>query len=342
MVSSLENVRGILEAFRVYPVEIEKYTDRVYYVKSNNQTYALKKSILNNDTLPFWHDVYRVAQAENLQHIIPVYINHRGDLYAGNENEVYYLTPWIESHHRSLFIDKVYQTLGYIHAKTRKIHTLTESSREQSRESFLIYQKQIYDLRKALLGHVELFESRHFMSPVELLVCTQYRDILKAFFLMDRRLEQYLENQSTISEWQVCLCHGNLSGSHILHGERTFFINWERSKYDNPIIDLSHFLKDRTLHYDNEGEALLSKFHNYMDENKLLIHELILLCIYLMDPSQYLQAIERYVNDSSEDSTINQVIQLQRLHRQLLFGIRFSEFIEAEYEMVSLDESSEI
>jgi spore coat protein YsxE len=340
VVKCLENVRGILEAYRVFPVEIEKYTNNLYRIKGNNQTYALKKSILTNDSLLFWHDVYRVAQAENLQHILPVYINHKGDLFTQEGNRIYYLTPWIDSQHRTISIEKIYQTLGYIHAKTRKMHTLTEQSRDQSRDSFLLYRKQMDDLRKELLRNVEQFESRHFMSPVELLVCTQYRDLLKAFYLMDKRLEQYLENQTDINEWQVSLCHGNLTGNHILQGDRIFFINWERAKYEHPIVDLSHFLKDRTLHYDNEREVLLEKFKHYMDENKLSMHELTLLSIYLLNPSNFIQAINRYVKDTAQDSMIEQVIQLQRLHRQIIFGIQFSEFIEAEYEMVHFDESS--
>ncbi|WP_042146181.1 phosphotransferase [Paucisalibacillus sp. EB02] len=336
----MENVRRVLESYQVYPIDINKVTSRVYHVKGNKQqSYALKKGSIQDKSLPFWLEIYRIAQTQNLQNILPVYLNQSGNLYSMDGNDVYYLTPWIESHNRNHSIEKIYQNLGLIHAKTRKVQSLSNEMRESSRENFLVYKKKVGELRKKLLNHVEQFEAQHFMSPVELLVCTQYRDLVQVFYVLERRLNQYLESLEDITEWKVSLCHGKLKDSHVLHGNQLYFINWEHATYQHPIMDLAMIIKDKTLYFDTDKRLLLDKLKVYTEENILENHELTLLAIYLLDPERYLQTIDNYVNKNSEDNTIDYVIKLQRYHRQVLFGVHFSEFVEEEFEMVSLDES---
>lgn len=340
MVKLLENVRRILESYHVFPVDIEKVTERLYHIQGNKQKYALKQSNLQEEKVPLWLDIYHTAHAQNIQHILPVYVNQKGELFTKDGEDIYYLTPWIETSHQHPSIGKVYQHLGYIHAKTRKTLQLNEKELEQARENFLVYKKQIMELRKKLLAHVENFESKHFMSPVELLVCTQYRDLVQVFLIVEKRLNQYLESLEELTEWQVCLCHGNVKDSHVIHGNQMYFINWEKATYNHPIIDLTVIWKHKTLYHDTEEAPLLEQLKLYTDENKLENHELTLLALYLLDPSDYISAIDAYVEDKSSYSMMELVVKLQRYHRQLMFGIRFSLFVEEEFEMVPLDESS--
>lgn len=340
MVKLLENVRRILELYHVFPVDIEKVTERLYHIQGNKQNYALKRSNLLEEKVPLWLDIYHTAHAQNIQNILPVYLNHKGQLFTKDEDDIYYLTPWIETSNRNPSIGKVYQNLGFIHAKTKKTQTITEEEIENSRENFLVYKKQMMELRRKLLAHVENFESEHFMSPIELLVCTQYRDLVQVFFIVESRLNQYLESLEELSEWQVCLCHGNMKDSHALHGNQIYFINWEKASYNHPIMDLTLLLKHKTLYHDTEGGFLLEHFKLYTEENQLNNHELTLLALYLLDPSEYIMAIDRYVEGKSTGSMIDLVVKLQRYHRQLMFGIRFSKYVEEQFEMVPLDESS--
>lgn len=337
----MENIRRVLESYHIFPTEIDRLTERLYRVKGNKQTYALKKGSFDTDNLSNWLHVYHVAQRHNLFPILPVYLTHSGNLYAESQGDIYYLTPWIESENRKNSIDKVYAGLGLIHAKTTKSQPISDEMRETSKESFLIYKQQMAKLRKQLLQTVEEFESRHFMSPVELLVCTQYRDIVKVFYLLDKRLDQYLDYLGEVTTWRVCLNHQKLQDPHLLQQENAIFINWEHASYQHPIVDISILLKDRTTHYDHDAEQLVNKFSCYLDENKLEVHELTLLAIYLLDPTIYMNAIRDYSEGITDASMIEQVILLQRLHRQLLFAGSFSQFVESEYEMVSFDESSQ-
>ncbi|MFS0672951.1 hypothetical protein [Ornithinibacillus sp. 179-J 7C1 HS] len=335
----MENVRRILESYRVFPIDIEKVTERLYFIKGNKQQYALKRSSLTDSRIPTWINIYRTAYTQNIPNILPIYLNKSGKLFTKDGEDIYYLTPWIEHQNRNASIGKVYQNLGFIHSKTKRIQQITGENRESSRENFLLYKKQMAEYRKKLLDHVEQFEAEHFMSPVELFVCTQYRDLVQVFYVLEKRLNQYLESLEELSEWKVCLCHGRMKDSHVLHGNQLFFINWEHASFNNPILDISTYLKHKTQYYDTEERLLLDQLKLYTEENKLENHELTLLSIHLLDPTDYVRIIDTYRNTKSMNM-IDYVVKLQRYHRQLLFGIRFSEYIEEEYEMVSLDESS--
>ncbi|GGA85980.1 hypothetical protein [Ornithinibacillus halotolerans] len=336
----MEKVRRVLESYHIYPVDIEKVSEKLFKIKGNKHHYALKKSHLHEEKLSDWLEVYRIAQATNLQSILPVYLTNSNQLYVKEGNDIYYLTPWIDSTNRNHPIEKIYQHIGYIHAKTKKSQPITADIREKLKEDFLLYKKQMIDSRKKLLFHVEEFEQEHFMSPVELLVCTQYRDMVQVYYLLEKRINQYIESLEDVSETKVTLCHGRLKDSHFLSGNQYYFINWEQANYQHPIVDLTQFIKNKTLYYDSDKRLLLDKFKFYMEENRLEIHELTLLAIYLLDPSAYLEIINDYISRESDQTMIDTVIRLQRLHRQLVFGISFSEFVEEEYEMISLDESS--
>ncbi|WP_010099014.1 phosphotransferase [Ornithinibacillus scapharcae] len=335
----MEKIRRILETYRVYPIDIDKITERLYRIKGNNQSYALKKSGLKEEKVPFWLDIYRTAEQQKIVNILPLYLNKSGNLFTKDGNDIYYLSPWIDSGHRTHAIEKIYQNIGYIHAKTRKVTEITEEIRQTSRENFLVFKRQSSELRKRLMSHVEQFESQHFMSPVELLVCTQYRDLVHVFYGLDKRLNQYIDSLEEMNDWKLALCHGRLKDSHVLHGNQLYVINWEQASYQHPVLDLTRLLKSRTLHYDSDKRLLLDKFKFYLEENKLDIPDLALLSIYLLDPSEYLRTIDEYVERNSDLSMIDHVIKLQRYHRQLLFGIQFSEYMEQEFEMVAFDES---
>lgn len=339
MVITLEKIRRILETYRVYPIDIDKITERLYRIKGNNQSYALKKSCLKEQTLPFWLDIYRTAEQHNIMNILPIYLTESGDLFSKDHDDIYYLTPWVESNQRTHSIEKIYQNIGYIHAKSRRVSEITKENRQNSRENFLVYKQQSFDQRKSLVKYVEQFESQHFMSPVELLVCTQYRDLVQVFYGLDKRLNQYIDYLDDMKDWKLALCHGRLKDSHVLHGNQFYIINWEQASFQHPVVDLTRLLKNKTLHYDTDKRLLLDKFKIYLEENKLDIPDLALLSIYLLDPSEYLRTIDEYVEAKSDLSMIDHVIRLQRYHRQLLFGLQFSEFVEEEFEMVDFDES---
>src|SRR5699024_11659563 len=114
-------------------------------------------------------------------------------------------------------------------------------------------------------------------------------------------------------------CHGSVDFSHILQKEQTFMINWEKATYQNATTDLIHLFKSEIKYYDSPTNDFIKLFMNYMKVNELTYDELIVLFIHLLDPVEYLQKLDQYMNESNNDAILIQSKTLQSFYRQLVF-----------------------
>src|SRR5699024_953506 len=196
---------------------------------------------------------------------------------------------------------------------------------------------QCTERHKQLLAYVEQFESNKYMSPLELLVCTQYRDLELVFRETQKRVEQFTQENNEKTAWNYSLCHGSLRFAHFLNADQTYLFNWEKAQYENAIQDLVDFFKYETIVYDTPADLFTKPFTTYMDINELTKQELHLLTVYLLDTTDYITLIENYIENTSTDSIVYQIQSLQRVYRQLIFGLHWSDYVENEYDSISLD-----
>ncbi|EQB35814.1 hypothetical protein M948_12305 [Virgibacillus sp. CM-4] len=333
----LDAIKTILNAYSVQPFYIEHETGHLFRIQDGHQQYALKQSDLSEQTVSMWEKVFREAYAENLYTILPVYLTTEGNIYKKHHDRIYYLTPWrgkaLTNFNESSIRD-VFQSLGTIHAKTKRVRNIPN---ETFIDRFTNYQKETEERQKKLLHFVENYEKNHYMSPFELLVCTQYRDIDFALKESMRRIDQLLYEQKEDEAWNYSLCHGNLQASHILSSpDQIFFINWEDAMYEYPSLDLSIFFKNETSMYDAPTNLFIQAFDSYMNENELSKKELYMLAIQLLDCQPYLQLLEAHGN--SKETMIEQIVSLQHVFRRILFGLQLSAYIEQEYDSFDIDD----
>src|SRR5699024_11447250 len=79
-----------------------------------------------------------------------------------------------------------------------------------------------------LLSSVEQFEKNKYMSPLELLVCTQFISLERVYHVLKGFIKRFIENREDETTWNVILCHGNLSGEHMLQENQPLFIHSEK------------------------------------------------------------------------------------------------------------------
>ncbi|MGY0693171.1 hypothetical protein ACW2QC_10340 [Virgibacillus sp. FSP13] len=332
----MDNIRKVLASYRINAVTMEYQTDNLLKISDSHHSYALKKSKLTSETIDNWENVYHQSYQQNMPSILPVYLTEQGKLHENINGTFYYLTPWLSSNPIELEqqIKRMYHSIGMIHAKTRQ--SLAMDS-EKVMKRFERYQVQLRKNRAALLQYVEQFEKNRYMSPVELLVCTQYRDLEFVFDELINRIEQFVYDLQSQSVWYYSLCHGQLDFSHIIYDHHIHFINWEKAHFNNAAVDLAELFHNVTKYYDNPAESLVDIFYAYLEENKLTETELCLLSIYLLDPSKYITVVNQYVENMAEYSMVDQVIQLQHYHRQLSFAVKWTAYSDTVTE--SIDES---
>ncbi|SHF64993.1 phosphotransferase [Ornithinibacillus halophilus] len=331
----MELIREVLKSYGIYPHDIQPITNSLYYVKDYQSEYAVKRSKLTSETLRNWEYVYHQAYQNNFTDILPVYLTNQQKLYEPKGDYFYYVMPWINETREIPQLGAAFRSIGHIHAKTKRTQSIKGPS---IKKQFQSYQTTCESIEKKLLYYVEQFEQKRYMSPFELLVCTQYRDLVQVNRILKQRLGQFVETLDEKEEWKYSLCHGRLHPSHILSSNQTMIINWEYASLNNPIIDLYYFMNQYAQHYDREAKPLLDKFDIYTDENSLDEDELFLLIIYLLDLKPYFDLVEQYEQGATKKSMVHQTQQLQQVHRQLMFGLQFSAYVEEKYEMIDLED----
>ena len=320
-------VEEIMASYGIKPVKITGISDRVYKVIAGQHQYSLKKSVLTPQTVKKWEQVFHHADQKHIPEILSIFLTKDHSLYTISEDESYYLMPWIDGERST--IEQLYRSIGKVHKKTQQFQSVDY---DQMVHHFNQYHQYCDDIQKRLFTYVKQFESHIYMSPLELQVCTQYRDVELAIKKAQEQIKQLTDSQERKEKWGHCLCHGNLRLSHGLVGvDHTYLINWEQANYNYPVTDLSILLKNELIHYDAPAKLWMNTFNIYMEENRLHNNELSLLLIHLLDPTTYIKCIQQYIEQTSSQSMINQMKQLQIEHRQLLFGLQFLGFINEHY-----------
>lgn len=319
-----------MEAYAISPLKMDQISSNTVRIEDAQKMYALKRSALTKESIENWEHVLHQAKVKNIVNVLPVYLTKQGHLYKEIDGTIFYLTPWIKA--GKFNVKQLYQSIGRVHAATKVTYSVeTENMNNQ----FHTYMNRCEEAQQILLHYLGDFEKVRYMSPFELLVCTQYKDLELILKENQKRVKQFLEEFNRDPTWNYCLCHGNLLTSHHLDVQ---IINWEKAHYENPIHDLAYFFNHEVNSYDIDIEALLESFSTYMKENELTLSELYLLAIYLLDTSEYITVVEQYINRNSSLSMINQVKALQRIYRRLTFGLRFSEYVGKVYDTIDLDD----
>ncbi|MBM7572012.1 phosphotransferase [Aquibacillus albus] len=319
----MTNISGLIGQYQIEPTEIIPITRRVYKVHSHNYTYALKRSRLSAESLKRWEHVFVQANQHHLSPILSVYLTRTNKPYIVDQQQIYYLSPWKETKNDDKpehELESFFHVIGEIHHKTRQ----EKSVNLQQVEQYISHEKKkIDEYRKKLLYHIETFERKRFMSPFELRVCMQYRDIEKAISLLDEWYDYYLEDMKSDEKVSISLCHGNLRRSHqIYQANQTYLINWENTFIGSPIEDLGRYFYQELKYHDAYIDDVNQAFSVYEKYNPLLASERSLLAVYLLYPTRYLKIIEKYKSQAFRISQPFQIKQLEYGYRQLVHGLK--------------------
>ncbi|GIO21778.1 spore coat protein YsxE [Oceanobacillus sp. J11TS1] len=321
--------KKVLEAYHIFPVSIERQTERVVKVFDGMQEYALKRSFLTEQTIENWQHVYHIAREKNVTEVLPVYLTRDNSLFHKEEHFYYYLTPWIDAPvmtDPTYNIERTLQTLAQIHKKTKQSSRIKPDVFKKSFQGFSDFCKQSID---QLHKRVTDYESRKYMSPFELLYCTHYKGVCHAIELLQEKLDQIYGEEETEFPWSTSLCHQQVDDTHCKGG---YLINWESGGYEHPARDLSHYFRSLTGYYNQPEKTIQQAFDVYRKTNYLTVREIHLVSVYLLNPSPYLNVLENYTEHRTKKSMIHQIKQLQQQFRRLQFAMNWVDFVQENYE----------
>jgi len=329
----LKTVQHILHTYHVKPLVIEDITDRLQRIDDGQQLYAFKRVQVTDQFVNRMNYAYQQAHDKQLRCMLPLYLTETNELFTYDNDNYYYLTPWIASDTSPL--NHSLQTIGSLHQKTTETYVMNMKS---FKDKWKDYQNHCQTNFETYLSYVAYFEKAHYMSPLGLQVCTHFDRIDSVFKILQDEIKQLLEESSDQIKSTYCLCHGQLKPSHIIGREDVFILNWEKSQPAHASLDLASYLKNHIIHENDPMAHYREAFTKYMKENKLKKQDLHLLTIHLLDPTEYMTIIKQTINSQNEQSMIKQVQKLQQHYRQLLFGLQWAQFIHDTYMIPELDD----
>lgn len=329
-------IEQVMNDYGIHPVEINRVSANVYHVTDGVSQFALKKSSMTSIALNNWQHVYHQAYHSNLPGILPVYLTKDQTLYKMKEGLVFYLTPWLEAVNEELNLELFFKSIGRIHQRTKFTEEISYEKTETEFEKYQVHNEDNYQL---LFESVQEFEKKKYMSPFELLICTQFISLERVFHVLNSFIKRFIDERNKHSLWNLNLCHGNLKREHLIQSNSLYIINWEQASYRNALNDLDSFFSNIVSESNIDTVFLIESFENYMEVNELEIDELYLLVIYLLDFQTYMSILESYLNRSRTNySMIEQIMNLQHTYRKLMFGLKFAEFVDDKDKEFLLDD----
>lgn len=336
-----EMIEHVMNEYGIHHVRHQRISTNVFQITDGDSWFALKRSTMNSEALSIWQQVLHQANHSNLPGVLPVYLTKEsGSLYTIHDDQVYYLTPWIEEINEEINFELLFKTLGQIHQRTKFTE---EVSLEKSEVEFKRYSAHNDDTYQLLFKTIQTFEKSKYMSPFELLVCSHFISLENILNTLNSFIKRFIDERKERSLWSLNLCHGHLKREHLIQSSRLYIANWEKATYNHAIIDLNSFF--RNINNDSliKPDSLIDAFETYLHENTLEMDELYLLVIYLLDCQAYVSVVKKYIDrGGTNGSMINPVIQLQQTYRALMFGLKFAEYVDQREQDALLDDLDDL
>lgn len=314
-----QHVVDVLKEYGVRPVEMRQEDD-TFIIRTKDQSFTVKKMHLTDDQLTVWESVFHEAYRHQMTTILPVYKTLDDALYVKKANAYYYVTPFIDIE-RTGALEELFQTIGCIHRKTKRTALTVK---EKTIAHFKEYLDTIEEKHAYLQQVIDLFEQQHYMSPVELQVCTHFHIVNRAFLQSSAQITSFLthfeDDEREHVEWAYSLCHNALSLSDFIRSSESYITNWEQATYANATTDIIKLCQNEFRNNDDQVDAFVAGMTAYESEYILQDTEKHLLSMYLVHPIPYVEAVQSYVAHPRNDSVISHVIALERLFRSLSKG----------------------
>lgn len=195
----------------------------------------------------------RFAFKEKNNHSIYPYLNSRNFHYypkiLSQDSDPYQMTEYIEEvtmPEEQKLLDMM-DLLSLLHSKTSHFKEIKVEEYKELYEDIsnnIVYLKSYYE------DMISLFEKRVFMSPSEYLFSRNVSQVFSALHFCEVELEKWYNIVKEQKKVRYVVLHNNLDLSHFLKNQNSYFISWEKAKFDMPIFDLYKLYKRITPEYD--------------------------------------------------------------------------------------------
>jgi spore coat protein YsxE len=305
---------SVLELYDIKPNFMKEFGN-VTKVYTDNGTYALKKVVVKEKRQQNILRNMQMLTESEFRGMLPLYYTNDGRFLVYDEEEYYYLMPWLDVMDRKDEQDEHYhhlfRTLAKLHGNTTKKKEITEAVVTKHYETL---KKKWKEEKEMLDQFIEKCERKWYMSPFELYYCSYYYQTTRAHEFAVSQLEEWEKEMKEKETTRSVLTHGNLSIQHFLvdADNNGFFISLEKASEASPIQDLVTFYS-RSLHTypiaRTDRFEWLVEYEKYYPLSK---EEKKLFMSYLAYPHAMVRFVTQYEKQIREDDELVSVDKLQR------------------------------
>lgn len=139
-----------------------------------------------------------------------------------------------------------------------------------------------------------MYDENKFLSPSEYLLIRNIAQIFNTIDLSKHFIELWYTTAKEKTSKRMSLNHNNLDLSHILVGDNSYLISWNKANFDSPVNDLASFFRNNF-----EVVEFETFFRIYAAKYQLMSHEMYLLLAILLMPLE-LKFTDDELNNTKE------------------------------------------
>lgn len=128
--------------------------------------------------------------------------------------------------------------IASLHQKTTYYKTVSQDVYQEIYDMILsniTYLKNYYE------GLFDLYFAEVYMSPSHYFLMRNCFKIFSSLEFARHELDLWFDLVKDEKKQRVCFIHNNLSLDHYIKNDQDYFISWEKSKIDSPVLDLVLF-----------------------------------------------------------------------------------------------------
>lgn len=292
-------------------VEIIKIKDSdkeraIYKVKTPHLNYCLKKVYYSVHDLEFV--LYLMGYLKNNGlHVPEIVLTKQQKSFVSHDHVLFFLMTWIDGtrcdYDRKNDLKLISENLAEFHLRGKGFDYLPLTT---SRYNYFNWQTDFLNKTAKLIKFKERIYNNYQFSavhePLLSVLDLEYTMAHKSIHLLEAVDFQYLLKKSVVENHY---CHLDYVNKNLyIHGEKVFMIDFDRSKLDIPLHDVSSLLR-RVMHRDNTNWDFSIAKHildTYTQIKHLNSEEKKAILAFLIFPEKLYKETRRFMRQDGEES----------------------------------------
>ncbi|MBB6217904.1 CotS family spore coat protein [Anaerosolibacter carboniphilus] len=278
----------------------------IYRVTTPHLDYCLKKVYYSVHDLEFVLYLMQYLKSKGL-HVPEIVLTKQQESFVSHDHVLFFLMTWIDgvrcSYDRKNDLRLISENLAEFHLKGNAFHYLP---RTKNRYNYFNWQTDfINKTNKLIKSKDRIYNDYQFNAVHEPLLSVldlEYTMAQKSINLLEEIDFQHLLKKAVVENRY---CHLDYVNKNLyIHGEKVFMIDFDRSKLDIPLHDLSSLLR-RVMHRNNTNwDFSIARYilDAYDQRNSLSLDEKKAILAFLIFPEKLYKEIRRFMRQDGDES----------------------------------------